>query len=422
MKRAQLALAILFVTVIAGSAYADAVSVSDPASLGFSPARLGYIDQFYSEQVNRRELSGLVLLIARHGRIAHFSAIGYADVESKRTMTRDTIFRLYSMTKPIASVALMTLYEEGRFQLTDPISKYIPQFADLQVQRSPEGPTGQAATPIRPPTVQDALRHTAGFTHELGSDILDVPLAEMMTKLSRKALRDQPGTKWVYSIGPDIAARLVEVLSGIPFDAFLEERIFRPLGMLDTGFWVRPDKASRLATVYWRKDGRLIPLDAVHGSPPNGDLLAQPQYVNSYTVNHRHKGGSFGLVGTVEDYWRFAQMMLNGGQLNGMRILSPHTVAYMTRDHLGKINADEMPIKGAGFGLGFGVIKDPPAAGFLSSEGTFFWGGAAETHFWVDPKADMVVVAMTQRLGDTQESAETLFFQLRTLVYGALVQ
>jgi len=413
---------------------ADELPRARPEELGFSSAQLDYIDQFYSEKVKRGEMAGIVTLIARHGKIAHFSAIGYADIEKRHKMETDTIFRLYSMTKPIASVALMMLYEEGRFQMNDPLSKYIPEFGNLRVLRNPDAPFDETVAVVHAPTVQDVMRHTAGFTHGLATDAfdaqytkanvfgLDVSLAEMTSKLAKIPLRYQPGTKFVYSVGPDIQARLVEVLSGMTFEEFLEKRLFNPLGMKDAGFWVPADKASRLATVYWAKDGKLLPLDAAHGHPDRG-LLVEPWFVNSYTTKHKHTGGSFGLVSTTEDYWRFAQMMLNAGQLNGARILSPQVVHFMARDHLGTIRSSEPNafLAGVGFGLGFAVMKDPAEAGYMSSEGSFFWAGAANTHFWIDPKEDMVVVAMTQDMGGAP-GAETLWPQIRTLVYSALME
>jgi CubicO group peptidase (beta-lactamase class C family) len=278
------------------------------------------------------------------------------------------------------------------------------------------------------PTIQDVLRHTAGFVHALETTALDaeyskanlfgvdVSLAEMMGRLAKLPLQYQPGTKWVYSVGPDVQARLVEVLSGMPFDRFLEERLFKPLGMKDTGFWVPPEKAQRLATVYWMRDGKLMPIDKAHGSP--GDTwLSEPWTVNSYTVSHKRKGGSYGLVSTAEDYLRFAQMLLNGGELEGVRILSPQTVAYMARDHLGSIGK----LPGMGFGLGFAVIEDAAAAGYMSSVGTYCWAGYASTYFWVDPKEDMVAIAMTQHVDVSVPAAGAIRNEFPTLVYSALL-
>jgi len=406
---------------------------ADPEQLGFSSEKLQQIDQFYADKVRRGEIAGIVTLVARHGKIAHYSAIGYADVEAQRKMETNTLFRYYSMTKPIASVALMMLYEQGRVQLTDPLSKYIPEFAQLRVLRDPNGPLDETVAPLHAPTVEDALRHTTGFTHGLGTDaydslytraqVLDVDtsLEDMMHKLAHIPLKYQPETRFAYSVGPDIAARLVEVISGQPFDQYLAERIFRPLHMKDTGFWVPSDQAQRLAPVHWLKDGHLVPLDEAHGHPVGG-ILYEPAGVNSYLVNHRRKGGSYGLVGTAADYWRFAQMMLNGGRFEGVQILSPQTVRFMTRDHLPgfELAAPGDPPGGLGFGLGFGVVKDPGLSGEVSSEGNYFWGGAAHTVFWIDPKEDLVVVAMTQHM--EVPGADALDPQLHALVYGALKQ
>jgi CubicO group peptidase (beta-lactamase class C family) len=427
-------LGFVFAILMMTRVWADDLPRARPEEVGFSSERLDYIDEFYADKVKSGQMAGIVTLIARHGKVVHFSAVGYADLEKKRKMQTDTIFRLYSMTKPIASTALMILYQEGRFQMSDPLSKYIPEFADLRVLRDPDSPLDETVAAVRAPTMQDVMRHTAGFTHGITPDAfdaqyikanvfgLDVSLEEMMSRLSKIPLRYQPGTQFVYSVGPDVQARLVEVLSGKSFDEFLQKRLFNPLSMKDAGFWVPPDRANRLATVYWAKGGKLVPLDEAHGHPQGG-IVAEPRMVNSYTVNHKHKGGSFGLVSTAEDYWRFAQMMLNGGQLAGTRILSPQVVHFMARDHLGTIpmGGSGYRLSGIGFGLGFAVMKDPAQAGYMSSEGTVFWAGAADTHFWIDPKEDLVVVVMTQDMGGAP-GLETLLPQIRTLVYSALTE
>jgi len=436
MRRALSCLAALLVIAAAARATApDELTTGAPSELGFSAARLENLDHFYAEKVQRGELAGIVMLIARHGKVVHFRALGSADIQKHAPMQRDTIFRLYSMTKPLTSAALMMLYEEGRFQMGDPLSKYLPEFAHLRVLRTPDGDIKDTVPLQHEPTIQDLLRHTAGFTHALETTPLDaeyakanlfgvdVSLAQMMEKLSKEPLQYQPGTKWVYSVAPDVQARLVEVLSGMPFDRFLEERLFKPLGMKDAGFWVPTDGAHRLATVYWMKDGKLTPIDDAHGSP--GDLwLSEPWTVNSYTVNHKRKGGSYGLVSTADDYLKFGQMMLNGGELNGMRILSPQTVQFMMRDHLGPIGlgGEDGKPSGMGFGLGFAVMKDPVAAGYMSSIGTCFWAGYASTYFWIDPKEDMVVIAMTQHVDDNVPAAGALRSEFPTLVYSALLE
>ncbi|HEY9154893.1 MAG TPA: serine hydrolase domain-containing protein, partial [Opitutaceae bacterium] len=355
----QLRLALLGVsfalTVFPALARAGEPEYIDPRDAGFSPERLKYIDQFYAEKVRHGDLAGEVTLISRHGKIVYFSPVGYADIDKKVEMKKDTIFRLYSMSKAITTTALMTLYQDGKFQIKEPLSKYIPEFANLKMLRTPDSPlTDVVPVPkYHQPTIQDALRHTVGFTHGLGTDpydnlyteakVLDeeTSLAELTQKLSTIPLRYEPGTKYVYSLGPDIAARLVEVLSGAPYDDYLEKKIFAPLGMHDTGFWLSADKASRLAPVYWWKDGKLVLLDEAHGHPEGG-VLVQPASVNSYLVNHKRKGGSYGLVATTEDYWRFAQMMLNHGELNGVRILQPEIVNYMIQDHLAAVDPDHV--------------------------------------------------------------------------------
>ena len=436
MLYTTLKIAFLVLAIATGEAMASDLPSALPEEVGMSTQRLNYIDRFYGDRVKNGEMAGIVTLIARHGKVVHFSAIGYADVEKRRTMETDTIFRLYSMTKPIASVALMVLYEDGLFQMNDPVSKYIPEFAHLRALRTPNSPIEDTVPLDRQPTIEDLMRHTAGFTH--GGDKnknavdteyiranifgVDVSLEEMMKKLAKIPLAYQPGTTFAYSVGPDVQARLVEILSGMPFDQFLEKRLFNPLGMRDAGFWLNGDKAQRLATVHWEKEGKLIPLDTSHGFPADGGFLEEPWSVNSYTVNHKRKGGSYGLVGTAEDYWRFAQMMANGGEFSGVRILSPTVVRYMTCDHMGSINIpgqDGRP-SGIGWGLGFAVVKNEGEVGYMSSEGTFFWAGAAATHFWIDPKEDMVVVVMTQHMGAPK--TDSLWAQLRTLVYSAVIR
>jgi CubicO group peptidase (beta-lactamase class C family) len=416
-------------TLVAAQLYSQSLPVGKPEDLGFSSARLAYIDEFYGDRVKKGELAGMVILVSRHGKIVHESAIGYADVEKHKKMEKNSIFRFYSMTKPITSTALMMLYEEGRFQLSDPVSKYLPQFGNLRVLKTPDSPFTETVPAEHQPTIQDILRHTGGFSHGLSGDAFDgqydkaglldvnITLEEMMTRLSKLPLRNQPGTRFFYSVGPDIQARLIEVLSGMPFDVFLDKLLLAPLGMHDTAFWLGADKADRLVPVHWAKDGKLIPIDDSHGHPDSDIPLYQPWSVNSYTADHPRKGGSYGLVGTAEDYWRFAQMMLNSGQLDGKRYLSPQTVSFMAQDHLEPAGIPDFE-KGKGFGLGFAVIRNQAAAGTMQSEGTFFWSGAAATSFWIDPKEGMVVVVMTQHMRVPATTA--LATQIPALVYGAL--
>lgn len=411
------------------AAFVSTASAADlprvkPEEVGFSSERLARIDTFYTERVNKGDLAGIVTLVARHGKVAHLGAVGYADVARKTKIEPDTVFRIYSMTKPVASVALMMLYEEGRFQLADPVAKYIPELANLRVLRAPDAALNDTVEAKRQPTIQDLLRHTAGFSHGLTTDAFDtayadaglfrpeITLKEMTERLGKFPLKHQPGTTFAYSLSPDIIARLVEVISGQTFDAFVQARLFKPLGMTDTGYAA---PAKRLATVHWLKDGKLTPLDDKSGHPAGG-FLVQPWSVNSYLTPAKRHGGSYGLVSTAADYWRFAQAMLNNGTLDGARILSPHTIRYMTEDHLGAIPSTP----GITWGLGFGVVKTPAATGYLSSEGDYFWSGAARTHFWIDPANDVVGIFMTQHL--QVPAADNIMSQMRAMVYAALLE
>jgi CubicO group peptidase (beta-lactamase class C family) len=347
-------------------------------------------------------------------------------------MEQDTIFRLYSMTKPIAAIALMTLYEEGRFHLDDPISKYIPEVAHIRVLRTPDASITDTVPAVREPTIHDLFRHTAGLMHgteptknavdaayiQANLFGLDTSLGDMIKKLATIPLRYQPGTTFSYGIGQDVQARLVEILSGMSFEQFLQARIFGPLAMGSSGYWVRDP--TQLAAVHWSKAGKLVPCDNTHGCPEPVNFLSEAANINSYTKNNAHKGGSYGLVSTTADYWRFAQMLLNGGELDGQSILSPRTVQYIARDHLGEVS---MPGgAGLGWGLGFAVLKDPVKAGFIGSEGSYYWAGGANTMFWIDPKENIVVVAMTQHMAATSVSLPSIYSELSAMIYGALIR
>ena len=428
MTRKPLLISGLLIAMSLVSVANDHLPIVEPEEVGFASEQLDRIQDHFAARVDNGELAGIVTLVARHGKIAHFSAVGYANAEQELPMERDTIFRIYSMTKPIASTALMMLYEDGLFQMKDPLSKFIPEFKNLRVLRTPTSPLHETVAMEREPTVQDVLRHTAGFSHGLGVSEYDrqfvgagifgteTSLEEMMTALSTIPLVNQPGEMYRYSVGPDVALRLAEVIAGIPIDDYLEQRMFGPLGMDDTGYWVDADDADRLAPVHWLKDGELVPLDHEHGHPQGG-VLVQPWSVNSYTVDHEYKGGSIGLLSTAEDYWRFAQTMLNGGELDGERIIASRVVDYMRRNHLtDQQRATFSPA--LGFGLGFGIIEDPAAVGYVSSEDTFYWGGVAATTFWIDPVEEIVVVAMTQHMG--VRTTRSIRGELAALVYGAL--
>lgn len=419
----------------------DKLSKLQPEALGFCRHRLAKMDQFRADQVTRGEMAGIVTLVARRGKIAHLSAIGYADLSSQKTIETNTLFRIYSMTKPVVAVALMMLYEEGRFQLADPVCQYIPELASLRVLRSPDASLNDTVPATRQPTIQDLLRHTAGFARGSGrpdggsadsvvdaaylkADLFnpDTSLADMMTKLAQFPLRHQPGTTWEYSISADIQARLIEILSGTPLDQFLQRRLFDPLGMTCTGYPVKD--TSRLAAVHWWKDGKLVPCDDVHGYPDPTNYLLSRTDLESYSNDNAFKGGGNGLLSTVIDYWRFSQMLLNGGELDGQRILSPDTVKFMARDHLGAVfiaNPGGVP-SGMGFGLGVAVLNDPVAMGIHGCEGQYFWFGASHALFWIDPKEDLVVVTMGQHTALPPSAINKFHSEARAMIYGALVQ
>ena len=401
----------------------------DPEEVGFSSGQLDKIESYFQGRVDRGEIAGIVTLVSRGGKIAHLSAVGYQDAEHRIPMETDTLFRIYSMTKPIASTALMMLYQDGLFQLNDPLSKFIPEFADLRVLREPDGPLDETVAMEREPTIQDVLRHTAGFSHGLGRSEYDelfvgtgifrpeTSLEEMMTALSTVPLMNQPGSTYRYSIGPDVALRLVEIISGLEADEYLEQRMFDPLGMNDSGYVVTSDNAHRLSPIHWIKEGELVAINEENGSPFGG-VLVEDWSVNNYTIDHAYKGGSIGLVSTAEDYWRFAQAMLNGGELDGERIIGRKTVEYMAQNHLTPRQHENFS-PALGFGLGFATIEIPAGVSYTTSKGNFYWAGAAATNFWIDPTEDIVVVAMTQHMGVRGTGA--LRGELHSLVYGALV-
>ena len=370
-----------------------------PEQVGLSSDRLGRIEQLMRKYIDENRIAGAMALIARRGKIAYAETFGMSDTRAGKPMRDDTIHRIFSMTKPIASVAVMTLYEEGHFFLNDPVSKYIPELGNLQVGTEEEDPSTGKKKLNRSPskrdmTVRDLLRHTSGLTYGIfGNTLVDqeyrkagntqkMTLAEMVAHLGRMPLLYEPGTTWHYSVSTDVLGRFVEVISGMPFDEFLQARIFDPLGMKDTGFYVPREKKHRLSGVYTPKpDGTVQPM-----TPPNGRSFTEPP------INF---SGGGGLVSTTADYLRFCQMLLNGGALDGVRILGRKTVELMTTDHLGKIPMG-LGRTGYGFGLGFAVNPGPGKAGAIGSAGEYSWGGAAGTRFWIDPKEEMIGIFMIQ--------------------------
>jgi CubicO group peptidase (beta-lactamase class C family) len=412
-----------------GAAYSDPPAVT-PEEVGLASSRLAHIRTVMNRHVAEKQIPGAAGLIARRGKIAYQEAFGMADVEAGKPMRLDTIHRIYSMTKPVTSVAVMMLYEEGKFQLNDPVGKYLPEFAKMQVaidEKDPQTgkPTLKTAPAKRPITVRDLLRHTAGLSYGFFSDTLvdqeyrkarilsDLNLAEFVTNLSKIPLLHEPGARWHYSVSVDVLGRLVEVLSGKPFDQFLQERIFAPLDMRDTGFYVPADKKDRFAKLYSpTKDGKIQP--AVICATRQECVEKFPNAVPSYLEPPTLPSGGGGLVSTAYDYLRFCQMLLNKGQYDGKRLLSRKTVQLMSSDNLGTIPGMG---PGAGFGLGFAVSKAPGEAGMMGSPGEYNWGGAAGTRFWIDPQEELIGIFMIQILPHTGLEYGSEF---RVLAYQAI--
>jgi CubicO group peptidase (beta-lactamase class C family) len=375
-----------------------------PEAVGFSSQRLERLHAVMQRQVDEKELAGIVTILARHGKVVEEKTYGMKDMASGTPMTKDTIFRIYSMTKPVTGVAMMILYEEGKWHPSDPISKYIPELAHLKVFKGVNASGAMILEePVHPPTMSELMTHTAGFTYGFFGDSLvdkmyneqkvlqSQSLQEMIDKLAKIPLLCQPGTRWVYSVSMDIQGYIVEKLSGQSLPEFMQQHIFGPLGMRDTGFFVPKEKRSWFATLYSEdKEGHLA-ADPTGGGPPT-DYVSQPSMAS----------GGGGMVSTAEDYLRFAQMLLNGGELEGVRMLAPATVQLMTSNHLASsLMSEQIPL-GPGPGLGWGydcaVFTDPLQAHAVFGKGTFFWAGAADTWFWVDPTHDLIFVGMTQRM------------------------
>jgi CubicO group peptidase (beta-lactamase class C family) len=375
-----------------------------PEDVGLSTERLGRLTKITQEHVEAGRLPGAVILIARQGKIAYFESFGHRDRDRGLAMTPDALFRIYSMTKPITSVAAMMLQEEGRFQIYDPVSRYLPELAKPKVG-------SERTDAAREITIQDLLRHTSGFTygnrgetpvHRMYRDAKvgsrDDTNAELVTKLSKLPLLYAPETRFEYGVSTDVLGRLVEVVSGKSLGQVFEERIFQPLGMRDTGFYVTPDKLVRAAQPWQRPGGEPM--------TPRFDVAVKPRY----------ESGGGGLVGSAEDYLRFSLMLLNGGEWNGVRLLGKKTVEFMTADHLGSI---PVATPGLGFGLGFQVRRDAGIAGIAGSVGEYGWAGNAGTLFWIDPKEQLIALYMIQ-VGDGERVA--LRNQFRSLVEQAIVK
>jgi CubicO group peptidase (beta-lactamase class C family) len=363
----------------AGHVHADdALPLAKPETVGMSSERLGRVNRRMQEYIDKGQVAGVVTLIARHGKIVHHEALGYRNREEKVPMQKDDIFVIMSMTKPIASMALMMLHEEGRFRLVDPISKWLPEFEKMQVN-VPDGMGGTKMVPAQPITVRHVLTHTAGLAGGLTIQSPAPILRERVKRLAASPLKFQPGEKWEYGSATDVVAALAEVMSGQNMDDFFRERIFKPLGMNDTHYNVPESKWSRRAVAYVpQKDGSIQPRPAT-----------TPRQTTIF-------GGVAGLSSTAPDYFKFHQMMLNGGEYNGVRLLSPKTVDLMITNHIGEGNLVNLKGPGYGFGLGYSVMLDAGKAGESLSPGSFGWGGAWGTYFFVDPVEEMIGILMVQ--------------------------
>lgn len=391
------------------------LTIAAPESVGVNSVRLARIRPVMQSYVDRLGFAGISTLLARRGRVIHFEQVGWQERESQTPLSPETIFRIYSMTKPIICVALLTLYEEGRFQLFDPVAKYLPQFGQVRVLEGASLAEVREVELVRPMTVRDLFTHTAGLTYgfledspvcelyrqvELMSNVTRT-LEETIGELARLPLAYQPGSRWHYSVSIDVLAHLIEVLAGQPLQDFLQDRLFGPLGMVDTGFVVPPEKQSRLSAMYGHPD------IATHSF---SDFIAAWQQGRNerrdvdatYPVNQPQTfaRGGHGLYSTLADYLRFAQMLLNRGELEGERILSPRITDFMHVNHvplsLLPLVIGPNPMNGYGFGLGSRVLFSPVEAALPVTAGEFGWAGAAKTFYWVDPQEELVGILMSQ--------------------------
>jgi CubicO group peptidase (beta-lactamase class C family) len=400
---------------------AQSLAQGSPEELGFSSERLGRITTILREDAAKGMLPGAILLIARNGKIVHFETVGALDPQTEAPMTKDAIFRIYSMTKPLTSVAAMMLVEDGKLALTDPVAKHIPEFKDTRVAIEEPNEEGQplvTLAPARPMQVYDLIRHTSGLTYGVFGDNAvkrayresglikgDFDNAEFVSRIAKLPLMFQPGTAWEYSHATDVLGRVIEVASGKSLYQFLKERILDPLGMNDTSFYVTDaSKHPRIAEPF--TNDRTIGTDAVFFDPREA---------------RKYESGGGGMVGTAIDYARFLQMLLDGGRAGDKQLLGPKTVAMMTANHLGPtVNTASayLPGDGYGFGLGFSVRKETGLSPLPGTAGDYAWGGAGGTAFWVDPKENMFVVFMMQ----APKNRTYYRVLLRDMIYAAMTK
>ncbi len=364
-----------------------------PGSLGFTDAGLDALNAEFRALVDQKKLAGVTTLVARHGKVVHFDTYGAANATTGDALKPDSIFRIASMTKPITGVAMMQLWEQGKWQLSDPVSKFIPEFANLQVK----GPNGTLVPQAKPMTMAQLMSHSAGFgvsaVYEK-DNLSATDLQGMIDKLAKLPLETQPGTNWDYGPSVNIQGYIVEKLSGQSLDVYFDEHIFKPLGMVDTGFWAPGDKAARVVAVHSYDNG------VIKGPAENRVTSEKPSFL----------AGSGGLMSTAEDYWRFAQAVGNGGELDGKRILKADTVKLMRTNVLAptaKVDLYGPSQEGIGFGMDFAIVMDPQRAGTPQGLNTFYWGGAFGTWFWIDPTNDLVFVGMIQNINGSTPTGGT---------------
>ncbi|MFN2327947.1 MAG: serine hydrolase domain-containing protein [Chromatocurvus sp.] len=419
----------LLLCLVLDTASAQPLPQGDPGSLGFSEERLERITTHMQRAVDDGIMVGGEALIARRGEIAYRQTFGMSDREAGVPATPDTLYRIYSMTKPVTAVAMMMLYEEGRFQLNDPLAQYLPEFADLEVlDEDADDDASALREPARPPTIRDLLRHTGGMTYGVFGNtsvdkayrdaaLLQSPdLETFARRLASLPLQYDPGERWHYSVAVDLQGRLVEVLSGGSFDTFLRERIFAPLGMDDTTFVLSSTQASRLAQLYSPEGTEISWNDPWKLSNSQTLDVADPRLSEAFLQGGYFASGGAGLVSSTSDYLRFSQMLLNGGELDGTRLLSPRTIEHMRRNHVAGLDTRGL-LSAGGFGLGVAVTLEPGISGEIGSPGSYGWGGAAGTRFWIDPEEELIAIFMTQSVPHQTQLGD----QFRTLVYQALV-
>ena len=402
-----------------------------PEEVGMSSAGLENVTRLVRRYVDQGRYAGTVSVVARRGEVVHFEANGSMDVERGQAMRPDTIFRIYSMTKPIVSVGLMLLYEQGLFQLNDPVSAYLPELADLKVFAGGDADRFEVREPARPMTVRDLLMHTSGLAALNGKNPVGelyrragltgmdstATLAELPRQLAELPLQADPGSRWIYGISTDLVGLLCEVISGQPLDQYLQDRLFDPLGMIDTGFSVPEPNLHRLAAAYtYAEPG---------GQRSNAFALADDPWTSAYMRPRSFLSGVAGLVSTAGDYLRFCRMLAGGGSVDGVRVMGPRTLRFMTANHLpdGRDLASmadfggETRREGQGFGLGFGVLLDQTVAQTIGTPGEYFWGGAASTAFWVSPADDLITIFLTQL---RPSATYPIRRELRAAVYSSL--